>query len=277
MKNFKILSIFAVVCLCFCSFCLSCANSNASFVQAQNTKNQFAEPMMAIIIDDFGGYERDGVEAMLQIDAPLTCAVIPFVDNTKQDSERASESGHEVILHMPMESHVRLPESWYGPIYIKNSDGKAEVTQKLDECIKEVPMAKGVNIHIGSGVSQNKELMENIITHLKSKNMYFCDSRTHLRTQGEQAAHASGQAYLGRDVFLEPHGEKSYNSAVKYLLEGAKIALEKGYSVAIGHVGREGGEQTAKAIADTLPKIKEMGVKIVPLSKINDILQGTKV
>ena len=35
-----------------------------------------------------------------------------------------------------------------------------------------------------------------------------------------------------------------------------EFAKEKGYAIAIGHVGAEGGENTAKAIIDTLPKIK---------------------
>ena len=97
---------------------LLCPNCNKQAFAEEETK----QPMMAIVIDDFGGYDRDGVSEMLEIDAPLTCAVIPFVEHTKEDSEMAAQNGHEVILHMPMESHVRLPEIWYGPVYIRNYD-----------------------------------------------------------------------------------------------------------------------------------------------------------
>ena len=233
-------------------------------------------PKMAIIIDDFGGYERGGVEEMLNIDAKLTCAVIPFVDNTRADAEACVKAGHEVILHMPMESHVNLPKEWYGPVYISNSDSGEVACQKLDTCLENVREAKGVNIHIGSGVSRNQALMTSIISHLRDKNMFFCDSRTILDTKCQQASLASGVGYLGRDVFLEPHGEKSYASACKYLLKGAEIAKEKGYSIAIGHVGREGGADTARAIANTLNNIREMGVSIVPLSEINAQINAAK-
>lgn len=275
-KISKILTTF-VICFALCTFmCPHCKTADAQN-EANATANLFKTPVMAIIIDDFGGFDRSGVEEMLNIPVPLTCAVIPFVDNTKQDSENAHAKGHEVILHMPMESHVKLPSEWYGPTYIANYDSVAAASQKLDACIAEVPMAKGVNIHIGSGVSRNKELMTGIIGHLKDKGMYFCDSRTHIDTACEQAAMASGLAYLGRDVFLEPHGMGGYANACRFLMEGAKIALEKGYSVAIGHVGREGGASTAKAIADCLPEIEKLGVKIVPLSTINETLQATHV
>lgn len=260
-------------------FGFSCPNCKKASAEndSNQTANLFSEPMMAIIIDDFGGFDRSGVEEMLNINVPLTCAVIPFVDNTKADSELAVSKGHEVILHMPMESHVRLPEDWYGPTYIANYDSVSTASEKLDQCLAEVPMAKGVNIHIGSGVCRNKELMTGIISHLKDKNKYFCDSRTHIETACEEACIACGQTYLGRDVFLEPHGMGGYANACRFLREGAQIALQKGYSVAIGHVGREGGVATAKAISDTLDEIQKMGVKIVPLSTINEVLQGTHV
>ena len=246
-----------------------CPNCKKQVYAEEETK----QPVMAIVIDDFGGYERDGVSEMLEIDAPLTCAVIPFVEHTKEDSEQASANGHEVILHMPMESHVRLPESWYGPVYVKNYDSIETACEKIDKCLAELPMAKGANIHIGSGVCRNKDLMAGIIGHLKEKDIYFCDSRTHPDTKCEIAAKMCHAPYLYRDVFLEPHGMKSYQTAVRFLKEGAMLAKEKGYSVAIGHVGKEGGHQTAMAIKNTLAEIEAMGVKIVPLSTISQMVE----
>ena len=119
--------------------------------------------------------------------------------------------------------------------------------------------------------------MEGIIGHLSSKGLFFCDSRTHIGTKCQEAALACHQPYLGRDVFLEPHGMKSYANACRFLLEGANIAKQKGYSVAIGHVGKEGGVQTARAIKDTLPQIEALGVKIVPLSEIYSQIQSQVV
>jgi polysaccharide deacetylase 2 family uncharacterized protein YibQ len=60
------------------------------------------------------------------------------------------------------------------------------------------------------------------------------------------------------------------------LLETAQTALEKGYGIAIGHVGAEGGEQTSKAIIDTIPEIEKMGIKVVTLSTLYDNLKTTK-
>lgn len=237
-------------------------------VFCKNQCNAQSEPLMAIVIDDFASYDTSGVDAMLSISEPLTYAVIPCIDNTKQTIEQISKTNHEIILHMPMQSHVSLPESWYGTTYISVNDSKEEINQKITKCLKDFPEIKGFNMHIGSGVSRNKQTMKNIYEFANEHNLYFLDSRTIETEAVTNAAKETNSIYLGRDEFLEADKNKSYSNVKFRLLEGAKKALNNGSSIVIGHVGAEGGEQTAKAIIDTLPEIKKMGVKIVPLSRI---------
>lgn len=228
---------------------------------------------MAIVIDDFGSFDQSGVNTLLKLNEKLTCAVIPNVDNTNANISEITKYGHELILHMPMQAHVNLPESWYGPIYIKTYDTPETVYEKLNRCVKNFPEIKGFNIHIGSGVSKNKELMKVIYNYAKEHNLYFLDSRTIITNATEEACKETNSIYLGRDVFLEADKNKSYAGVCYRLMEGANIAKQKGYSIVIGHVGAEGGENTAKAILDSVSKIKEMGVEIVPLSEIYEMLK----
>jgi len=233
-----------------------------------NLKNK-----MCIVIDDFGSYDQSGVEALLKCPENLTCAVLPNVDNTEKNILDIKNTKHEIILHMPMQSHVNLPEDWYGPVHIELNDNPTTVYNKLESCLKQFDNIKGFNIHIGSGVSRNKELMKVIYNFAKENNLYFLDSRTIMTNAIEDACKETNSIYLGRDVFLEADKNRSYQGVCYRLLEGANIAREKGYCIAIGHVGAEGGENTAKAILDTIPKIKEMGVEIVTLSEIYEDLQ----
>ena len=55
---------------------------------------------------------------------------------------------------------------------------------------------------------------------------------------------------------------------VSSLLKAAERAKIQGHAIAIGHVGAEGGLSTAQAIIDSIKEIEEMGVEIVPLSKV---------
>lgn len=264
MKRFNVifLAIIAVI-MCF-------TPNLAGVSRAQTSAAE-----MAIVIDDFGSYDQSGVQQLMTCDRPITCAIIPFVDNSKINYEIVKKHGHEPILHMPMESHVSLPQSWYGPVYIRNMDTPEIACEKLEKCLGEFPDIKGFNIHIGSGVSQNKKLMTAIYEFAKAHNLYFLDSRTIVTNATEDACRETNSVYLGRNVFLEADKNKSYSGVCSRLIEGANYALAHGSSIVIGHVGAEGGQNTVKAILDTLDKIEEMGVKIVPLSKIyNEKLQN---
>ena len=250
-----------------------CLYSPKSFKQNYSHAKTKPTPMMAIVIDDFGSYDQSGVETLLNSNIPLTCAVLPNVDNTDDNIKQITNNNHELILHMPMESHVNLPSDWYGPIFIKCSDTPEIAIKKIEDCFSKFPNMKGFNIHIGSGVSQNKNLMSAIYNYANQKGLYFLDSRTIETEATTKACMETNSIYLGRDVFLEPHKNRTYAGVKARLLEGANLALEKGYAIVIGHVGAEGGENTAKAIVDTIPEIEKMEIKIVPLSEIYDKLK----
>ena len=274
-KNMKKLFLFTLSMFIVIGFFISITSpfheSNIVFAKS-DMKNK--TPMRAIVIDDFGSFDRSGVKTMLSIEAPITCAIMPNLEFSTEDMENAIKSKKEVILHMPMQSHVNLPANWYGPVYIYNNDTPLIATEKLEKCLKSIPEAKGFNIHIGSGVSQNETLMKAIIDYAKENNLYFLDSRTHMGTICEKVAKEENVVYLGRDEFLEPDHNKSYDGVKNHLLIGRDKALEKGYAIVIGHVGSHGGENTAKAIKDTIKEIEDSGVKIVSLSEIYNFLNA---
>lgn len=241
----------------------------------KNTNND-KPGLLAIVIDDFGSYERGGVDELLNSNVDITCAIMPFVDNSVQDYSKAISTNKEVILHMPMQAHVNLPESWYGPIYIGRYESPDSAIQKLEKCFKEFPEAKGFNIHIGSGASQNKELMAAMYNYADKHNMFFLDSRTILADKCEEACNSAHSIYLGRDVFLEPEKNRSYAGVTSRLQEAANIAKEKGYAIVIGHVGAEGGINTARAIIDFSKTLEDQNIKIVPLSTIYNLIKDNQ-
>ena len=264
------------VLLCFCC----CLSIKPVFVSASATTNQeksnmpkkeFTKPkasLLAIVIDDFGGWERTGVKELLESDIPITCAIMPFVDNSQQDYIDAIKNGKEVILHMPMQANVSLPTNWYGTVYIENNESKESAIQKLQKCLDTMPEAKGFNIHIGSGACQNVELMQHLYEYADKHNMFFLDSRTINADKCEEACQAAKSIYLGRDVFLEPNDNRSHYGVTQRISQGVALAKEKGYAIVIGHVGAEGGLNTARAILDYKDKFESEGVKVVPLSQI---------
>ena len=68
-----------------------------------------------------------------------------------------------------------------------------------------------------------------------------------------------------RDVFLD--STQSKEKIKDNLRKAIKIANEKGYSVAIGHIGAEGGKVTAEAIKEVLNEVGD-SVDFVGVSKL---------
>ena len=257
MKNFVIF--LTLIIMCFAPFNIKrsgCAN-------AQEEK----KGKLAIVIDDFGE-DRRGVEEMLNIDAPLTIAVLPAGEFTAQDAETAHQKGHEVILHMPMENLNPMPESYYGSLVIRNSFSPEDAVNALKEGIEKVPHCVGVNIHMGTGVSKNEKLITAIMEETKKQGKYFLDSKTVVGSVCDDCAEKTGVKYFSRDVFLEPSGTPSEEIATKYLIEAGELAIKNGKAVAIGHVGPVGMEKTAKSIEKCLQHLEIMGVELVTLSEL---------
>jgi len=236
-------------------------------VLAEETKSY-----MVIVIDDFGE-DRAGVDDMLSLDIPLTCAVMPSLTYSAQDATIAHEHGHEVILHMPLESTVNLPRSWYGPEMICTSDSPEIAIQKLKKAFDTVPFAQGLNFHMGAALPHNKTIVDEIVKYTTTHNLYFLDSKTDQNSIIKEVCQNNHANFLERDFFLEKHGSKSEYYAVQKLNEAIDVSKQKGYSIVIGHVGPEGGLTTYRAIKSMLETFKNRNVEIVPLSFIYNRLE----
>lgn len=124
----------------------SIENNNPDKILYNPTQAKINKPRLAIIIDDFGK-NRSGVKEMMDIDLPLTIAIMPFLEYSTQDANTAHEKGHEVILHLPMQSQEVDIASWLGPKPIKVDLKEDEIRKIVIDSMDAVPHAVGMNIH----------------------------------------------------------------------------------------------------------------------------------
>lgn len=219
---------------------------------------------LAIIIDDFGS-GREGVAEMMAIDRHLTFAVMPFLPHSHSDAEEANKKGYEVIVHLPMEPN-KGKLSWLGPRPILAAMCDNEVKQIVMDSFESVPFAVGANIHMGSKASSDESIISSVLDVIKEKGLFFVDSRTSTHPISMKLANNKEVLCYDRDVFLDGQKPKSY--VKQKLREAGEIALKKGYAVAIGHVGIEGGKVTAQAISEMLPEFDRMNVELVFVSEL---------
>jgi polysaccharide deacetylase 2 family uncharacterized protein YibQ len=97
---------------------------------------------------------------------------------------------------------------------------------------------------------------------MAEKGLYFVDSRTTAKSVAFAAAQKAGIRATERDVFLDHSNDPA--SIRSQLARAVKVAKQTGSAVAIGHFRTN----TARVLAEELPKLKEDGVRLVHASAL---------
>lgn len=217
-------------------------------------------PKVAIIIDDIGA-NRAALADLLSLKYPVTVAVIPFLAYSTESAETAHKKGREVILHLPMEP-IDYPQYNPGTGALFTFMSADEFSAALAEDLAAVPHISGVNNHMGSLLTQDREKMEIVLTAIKERRLFFVDSRTTPKTVAYDLAIKLGVSALERNVFLDNEANvDSIEKQIGVLIEKAKA---DGRAVGIGHPRPE----TIKALKEMEKRLTGSEVRVVPVSDL---------
>ena len=129
---------------------------------------------IVLIIDDFG-YRNDLIsDGFLELEVPITCAIIPGHSQSQKFAKKALNAGKEVIIHMPMESSVAT--SGEEEYKIKIGMTSEEIEWRINEVFNEIPEAVGMNNHQGSRATADSKIMSVVASVLKNRDKYFLKS-----------------------------------------------------------------------------------------------------
>lgn len=216
-------------------------------------------PKIAIVLDDFG-YNKNNLGTLFAIKQPVTVSILPNLKYSKEVEKLARSRGEEVILHLPMQSqHSELKEEFNT---IKPGLSRKEILARLDYQLAGFKGLSGVNNHMGSGATEDRMVMSTILGKLKAKNLYFLDSYTSAKSVCKDVASGMNERFARRDVFLDNSDDPEYIK--KQLAQTKKIALKKGYAIAIGHDRRN----TIKVLSEMMPEMESEGIEFVSLSEL---------
>ncbi len=224
------------------------------------------EAEVAFVIDDWG-YSLNNIDALFQIDRPVTLAILPHLRYSKEISDRAKKQGqrYDVILHLPLES--KSGKSAERDTIRRNME-KNRVLSILDDDIESVSGIIGVSNHQGSKATENKEIMKIILDELKKRDLFFLDSRTTSFSVCGNISKKIGLNYAERDIFLDlvqRKDENQYRAYIKrQIRELMAIAKSRGSAIAIGHDKK----LTLEVIKESILDIEKENIKIVPLKKL---------
>lgn len=216
------------------------------------------QPRIAIIIDDLGYSRRNG-QSIVDLPAPVTCAVIPFSPHGQRLAKRARQTGKEVIIHMPMAArhNEKLDR---GGLTLEMSE--RELLGQVRQALRQLPEARGLNNHMGSKLTEQPQPMNWLMSELKAQQLFFVDSRTSGRSVAQHQAVQAGIANAGRDIFLD--NERNLASINDQFNKLIQLARRRGHAIAIGHPYPE----TVHYLQQVLPLLEQAGIQVVPVSQL---------
>lgn len=215
-------------------------------------------PRIALIIDDLGA-DPVAAERIMALDAPIAFSILPHLRFSNSIAKNAAERGKVVMLHLPMEPRSSKINPGPGALLMGQSDEKT--MEELIGDLEAVPGVVGVNNHMGSLYTESGEKTHLVMAELKKRGLFFVDSRTTAETVAYDTALRYGVPAAERDVFLD--NDLDVRKISEMILSLADEAIKKGSAIGIGHPH----EETIKALEETLPKVREMGVEIAPITE----------
>ena len=125
-----------------------------------------------------------------------------------------------------------------------------------------MPLAIGVNNHMGSKATEDGRLMSIILSRLKGKHLFFVDSLVTNHSVCRDLAKKLGVDFAQRDVFLD--NKNTREDIERQFAQLARKAQRKGYAIAIGH----DRPLTWQILKEQTEALERQGFKIVSIREL---------
>jgi polysaccharide deacetylase 2 family uncharacterized protein YibQ len=217
---------------------------------------------IALIIDDIGFSVRRARD-FLDLNIPITFAILPCVPHSHDLASLIHYEGHEIMLHQPMEPHNPEIDPGPGALYVE--DRESRIIRVMEENISSLPIAIGVNNHMGSRFTAYEKGMNEVLNVVKGRGLFFVDSLTTRRSTAYQVAKSLHMATAHRNIFLDNFRDEAYILRQLQKLKGH--ALHYGRAIGIGHPFLE----TANAIQQFIAGLEDSKISFVHVSQVLNI------
>lgn len=197
-----------------------------------------------IVLDD-GGHNLNHLQPFLNLDIPLTIAVLPELSYSKESALRITKAGKTLILHQPMQA-INLSTD-PGPSAIMPEMSAEQIRNLLTKNLDSLGIKVGLNNHEGSLITADIYAMKVVMEVCKERGMFFLDSRTNSKSVCKSVASEYGVKLYERNTFLD--NTPSQADMIAMFKSGIEVAKKNGSVIMIGHVW------SGKNLADVLQKM----------------------
>ncbi|MCL6743132.1 divergent polysaccharide deacetylase family protein [Kosakonia sp. R1.Fl] len=215
---------------------------------------------LAIVIDDFG-YRPQTENQVLAMPQAVSVAVLPNATHAREMATKAHNSGHEVLIHLPMAPLSKQPLE---KDTLRPEMSSAEIERIISDAVNKVPYAVGLNNHMGSAMTSSLFGMQKVMQALERYNLYFLDSMTIGNSQALRAASGTGVKVIKRKVFLDD--TQNEGDIRRQFDRAVQLARRNGSAIAIGHPH----PTTVRVLQQVLPSLPADITLVRPSDLLNE-------
>jgi polysaccharide deacetylase 2 family uncharacterized protein YibQ len=216
------------------------------------------KPLVAILIDDMG-YQPAIGRKMVELPLNLSFSFLPSGPQTRELAASVKAKGRDILLHLPLEATDRKVDPGPGTLTVAMTP--EEMEKRFAEDLAAVPMAIGLNNHMGSRFTEDRAAMAALLKAVKKRHLFFLDSRTATKSIACDVAREQGIPCLGRHLFLD--NEQEANAIAKQIDKLLAIAAKNGQAIAIGHPH----QSTLEALRRAQEKLSTQA-EVVPIHRL---------
>ena len=212
-------------------------------------------PRIAILVTGLGLPGGPAGDVLKGLPAPMSVAYGAYGRNLQDGVTRARDSGHEVLLQIPLEPS-NYPTEDPGPHTLLTTLPPEENMKRLQWLMSRYTGYVGVTNHMGAKFEATTESLQPVLEELKRRGLLYVDDGSVQGSTAGQIAGAIGLDYSVVSVQIDA------DNVAKQLAQLETAAKERGAAIGVA----KATPATIKQLADWANKLEAKGFVLVPVS-----------
>ncbi len=159
-------------------------------------------PRVAIVVGGLGIGANSTADALRKLPGAITLAFAPYGGDLEQQVARARETGHEVMLQIPMEP-FDYPDNDPGPHTLLTSIDAGQNLDRLHWLMSRFQGYVGVVNYMGGRFTASEQGMGPVLREAGLRGLIYLDDGSSARSLASQIAGANNLAFAKADLVID--------------------------------------------------------------------------
>ena len=243
------------------AFARPAKSANGANGKGANGEGKSNGPRVAIVVGGLGIGANTTADALRKLPGPITFAFAPYGGDLERQVARARETGHEVMLQVPMEP-FDYPDNDPGPHTLLTSIDAAQNLDRLHWLMSRFQGYVGIVNYMGGRFSASEQGMAPVLREAATRGLIYLDDGSSARSMASQIAGANNLAFAKADLVIDQVATPA--DVDKSLGRLETIARARG--TAVGFAGAL--PVSVDRIARWIKAAESRGVQLVPITAV---------